>query len=149
MFHQLHRLKLAFGLSVVLTAVAAAPAAAMFVANGHGPVIVPAHPSTQATSDVTTSPCSEVCSGGSVTGQSSSVPLDPWVHNVATQGTVTHPTQPTVVRVVAHNDGFDWGDAAIGAGAAAAILLIIVGGAGATTARRGRRLGGSRATVAG
>jgi hypothetical protein len=49
-----------------------------------------------------------------------------------------NPTAPaTVVRTVAPSNGFDWGDAAIGAGAAIVLLLVV--GAGAFGVTSGRR----------
>lgn len=47
------------------------------------------------------------------------------------------PTEPPVV-VVDPNEGFDWGDAGLGAGAAVAIAL--VGGAAAAVLTRRRRI---------
>ena|ERR1035438_2615771 len=62
-----------------------------------------------------TGPCSEVCSGGGY-------------------GPVSAPA--TVVRVVAPGNGFDWGDAGIGAGSTLALTLIGLGGVLAATNRR-------------
>ena len=49
-----------------------------------------------------------------------------------------NPTAPaTIVRTVAPSDGFDWGDAGIGAGAALVLLLVIGAGVfGVTNSRR-------------
>jgi hypothetical protein len=52
-------------------------------------------------------------------------------------------TPPTVVRVVAGNGGFDWGDAGIGAGGGFALSMIVVGGALVATQRRSRRTRGN------
>jgi hypothetical protein len=48
-------------------------------------------------------------------------------------------TPPTVVRVVASDGGFDWGDAGIGAGGGVALSMIAVGGVLASSQRRSRR----------
>ena len=45
----------------------------------------------------------------------------------------------TVVRVVAPNGGFDWGDAGIGAAGAIVLMLIGTSGVLAATHGRGRR----------
>jgi hypothetical protein len=44
---------------------------------------------------------------------------------------------PVIVRVIAPNGGFDWGDAGIGAGAA--LALVALGLAAASAATQGRR----------
>ncbi len=158
---------LAVAASLAVAAVSAAPAAAMVSESPHL-LVQQAQPSTPTnTSAPSTSPCSEVCSGGAVYRLTSfrnprhlepSTPATPSpCSEVCSGGSVgatltavsTPRTLPTVVHVVTHNSGFDWGDAGIGAGAAALLLLIIGGGLGATATRRGRRLGGSSATVAG
>jgi hypothetical protein len=52
---------------------------------------------------------------------------------------------PTIVRVSASN-GFDWGDAGIGAGGAVALTILGVGGALVASNRRGRHTHGSTQT---
>jgi hypothetical protein len=130
MLHQLRRIQVAFGLSLALAAITTAPASALLIGPGVSTLTAPTHSSTLPS----TSPCSEVCSGGAASYRPPTLS--------------TTPTQPTVVRVVRHDTGFDWGDAAIGAGTAAAILLIVGGGLTATATRRARQLGGSSATLA-
>jgi hypothetical protein len=49
-------------------------------------------------------------------------------------------TPSIVVRATAPNDGFDWGDAGIGAGGALALMLIGVGGVLALTNHRNHRV---------
>jgi hypothetical protein len=50
-------------------------------------------------------------------------------HQVSTGGsTVSHPTTPTVVRVIAPGDGFDWFDAGIGAAGVLGLAIIAFGG---------------------
>jgi hypothetical protein len=87
-------------------------------------------------------PCSEVCSGGVAThGQVSQTSTAPQlsVPALLRSGTVTAPTTAaapqTVVRVVASHNGFDWGDAGIGAG----VMLLVFGLAGTLVATNGRR----------
>ena len=73
-------------------------------------------------------PCSEVCSGGAA---SYGVPSP----NVGTTGS----NRPTIVRIVAHDGGFDWGDAGIGVAGGVALSMLGLGGALATSQRRTRR----------
>lgn len=123
----LHHLKLTLGVTLALAAVSAAPAAAWV----DGPTRPLVSVSTPSSAQPSATPCSEVCYGGA-----------------ASYGVSTPRTPAPVIRVVSHDGGFDWGDAAIGGGAAALILLTIGGGVGATATRRARRLGGSTATLA-
>jgi hypothetical protein len=61
------------------------------------------------------------------------------------------PTSPKVVQVSNPSDGFDWGDAAIGAGGGVALSILGVGGALALSQRRTHKmtaLGGSTSAVA-
>ena len=60
--------------------------------------------------------------------------------SLGVSGQTTAPaTPPTIVRVSASNDGFDWGDAGIGAGGAFALSIIGLGGALVVSQRRGPR----------
>lgn len=49
-------------------------------------------------------------------------------------------SDPTIVRVIAPNNGFDWGDACIGAAGGLAISLVVVGGALVVSRRRDHRV---------
>jgi hypothetical protein len=84
-------------------------------------------------------------------------PASAWVSNLNAQGsevpalsaagqTPSNPAsaQPTIVRVSAPN-GFDWGDAGIGAAGAVAISMLGLGGALALSGRRTRRPAARRA----
>lgn len=57
---------------------------------------------------------------------------------VVSSGGYANPAAPaTVVRVVHHDNGFDWGDAGVGAGGAIALMLLLGAGAlGAVSLRR-------------
>lgn len=57
---------------------------------------------------------------------------------VVSGGGHTNPgAAPTIVRVVSPANGFDWGDAGIGAGGALALMTLLIGGVlSATTLRR-------------
>jgi hypothetical protein len=93
------------------------------IAATHTSAIVRPNPDNQAATAASTysGPCSEICSGGARS------------YGARTQLAHT----PTVVRVVAHSDGFHWADAGIGAGAS--LVLVGVGLAGmwaATTSRK-------------
>lgn len=70
------------------------------------------------------------------------MPADAQYSSAATNGyaKANAPSVPgTVVHVVAHNDGFDWGDAGIGA--AGGLMLVTIG---AATAFRGYPATGTR-----
>ena len=56
-------------------------------------------------------------------------------------------SQPTVVRVSAPANGFDWADAGIGAAGGVALTMIGVGGALVAAGRRSRRTQGTRAVT--
>jgi hypothetical protein len=56
-------------------------------------------------------------------------------------------TQPTVVRLSAPANGFDWFDAGIGAAGGVALTMVGVGGTLVATGRRGRRTQGTRAVA--
>jgi hypothetical protein len=116
-----------------LALAAAGPASARFDPN-------PA-PIATSSSSPNTSLCSEVCSASGYTAGSQSgatLPHDPRTRSAAL---AAGPTQPrptaTVVRVVPPKDGFDWGDAGIGAGGAIVLVMLVGAGAlGVTAARR-------------
>ena len=95
-------------------------------------------------------PCSEVCSGGGYRSVSqpaetpgdsgATLPHDPRPRSIALSSAYkTASIPPTLVRVAAPGNGFDWGDAGIGAGGTLALTLIALGGVLAVTNRRGRR----------
>ena len=67
------------------------------------------------------------------------VPPDP------PQGTQTSTNVTPVVRVIAANGGFDWGDAGIGAAGGFALSMLGLGGALAVSQRRGPRPTGTSA----
>jgi hypothetical protein len=152
MTYQYRRIKYALGVTLAAAVCAASPAAARFELNppqANGP-------QTTASTGV----CSEVCSGGGYTPQitATSALAEPGArlpHNPRDRPAVPtgaqgagHPAAPTV-HVVAHDSGFHWGDAAIGAGAAIVLLLVTGLGARATATRRSRRLAQSGAGAAG
>jgi hypothetical protein len=65
-------------------------------------------------------------------------------NTVLTQASVasaTLPHNPRVHSTATSGGGFDWGDAAIGAGGTIVLLLVVVGGARAAAGHRARRLG--------
>jgi hypothetical protein len=63
---------------------------------------------------------------------------------VVSAGGYSNPSAPqTVVRVSAPSGGFDWGDAAIGAGGAVALTMLLIGGVLRTTNIRHRGTGSS------
>jgi hypothetical protein len=57
------------------------------------------------------------------------------------------PAPTTIVRVTTPTDGFDWGDAGIGAAAGVALSMIGLGGALAVSQRRTRRSRGTAAVT--
>jgi hypothetical protein len=54
-----------------------------------------------------------------------------------TKPTPAQATAPTVIRIVAHDRGFDWGDAGVGATGGLALSLVALGGGLALSQRRG------------
>ncbi|MGH2867714.1 MAG: hypothetical protein ACRDNK_09120 [Solirubrobacteraceae bacterium] len=97
----------------------AAPASAMpFDLNPNGSYVPVATATTAASTPMTSGPRSEVVSGG---------------------GYGSGTAAPTVVRVVAGNSGFDWGDAGIGAAGGLALAMVGLGGGLAVSQRRARR----------
>ena len=65
-------------------------------------------------------------------------------NTVLTQASVasaTLPHNPRVHSTATSGGGFDWGDAAIGAGGTIVLLLVVAGGARAAAGHRARRLG--------
>ena len=120
---------IAAAVTLTLALATAAPASAK---AGLRPTAGAAHLSTPASTNL----CSEVCSGsGYAAAQTSS---NGPRSEVVSGGGYGQPTAPaTVVRVVSASDGFDWGDAGIGAGGALALMTLLVGGTlGATNIRR-------------
>ena len=114
------RIKSALAATLALSAIAASPAAAR-----------PAVYSPPGSDSGTASTCSEVCSG---VGYSTPA-HDTTSHSVAASSTATS------------GDGFDWGDAAIGAGGAVVILLVGAGGVRVAALRRTRDAGGAEVTA--
>jgi hypothetical protein len=138
MIHNRHPIRAALAVTVALLATAASPALARPAAFPP-----PAHPvHLEATTVATASPCSEVCSGGYIG--------TPQQLAAAAAFNAAHPrpSQATTVRVVTHSNGFDWGDAAIGAGVAIVLILIAVGGVRVSANRRAHPLGGESVSAA-
>jgi hypothetical protein len=111
--------------------------AAITATHGSSPVRPNADQQTAPAGITYPRPCSEICSGGASSyGSTSQAARTP---NEA-GATLTHGTAspaPTVVRVVTHPGGFDWGDAGIGAAAALALIGIgLIATRAATTSRR-------------
>jgi hypothetical protein len=147
MVRQYRRIAPAVGLALAL---AAAPASAM-------PQLSPPASSAAQTGQSSTSLCSEVCSapnyGATRTG--ATLPHDPRSRSVALAGAgygygstpiasgapaATRSAHPatTVVRVSAPENGFDWGDAGIGAGGTLVLITLLGGGALALSGGRRR-----------
>ncbi|HKR99682.1 MAG TPA: hypothetical protein VJU79_09220 [Candidatus Dormibacteraeota bacterium] len=135
-----------------------AQAEATIAANqSQGRTAVRSNPDEQTATTAATDrgPCSEVCSDGrasyGLVSQSSSAPrysipaLLNSAPGIRADSTAGRP--PSVVRVVTHDGGFDWGDAGIGAGATVILLGIGFAGASAATSHRRRHLGEQRAVV--
>jgi hypothetical protein len=147
--------------SVVAAPNQAAPASASLELNPPA-----AGTTTNPRTPASTNLCSEVCFGGGYTARDTgaALPHDPRARSVVLAGAgygygstpiassgsdsprsevvsgagYGNPNAPaTVVRVVVPSDGFDWGDAGIGAGGALALMTLLIGGAlGATNIRR-------------
>jgi hypothetical protein len=109
---------------------------------------------TAATPDA--GPCSEVCSGGgygyarqsfsSPNETGATLPHDSRLRPVAISSAHTTASTPaTIVRVVAPDGSFDWGDAGIGAGASLVLLGIGLAGTRAVTTSRKRHTREQRA----
>ena len=154
-----HHRRLAAPIALALALAAAAPAAAR-------PELEPTAGTANPSVPVNTSLCSEVCgAGGYVAADAGgNFAHNPTAGSVAQAGAgygygssptaSTGSTSPrsevvsaggygnpnvraTVVRVVPSGDGFDWGDAGIGAGGALALMTLAIGGAlGASSIRR-------------
>jgi len=126
MIHPQHRIKPALAVALAVTACTAGPAAAR-------PIVYspPAH-ATQ--SQGSTNLCSEVCVGDGYKAPQlgeartgAQLPHNPLPHS---------PVTPT--GATSSDNGFDWGDAAIGAGGTIALVGLAGGGVYAIT-RRGRQ----------
>jgi hypothetical protein len=98
-----------------------APAEAAIAAS-HSSAPVRPNPDQQTVTRASTAPCSEVCSGGGYGG-----------------------APATVVRVVAPDGSFNWGDAGIGAGASLMLLGIGLASMRAVTKSRERHTREQRA----
>jgi hypothetical protein len=166
MIRQHHLITGTIALAAVLTATLApaawadpaplAKAEATIAAHGRSNTAVRPNPDQQPATRAATNagPCSEVCSGGAGSYGSAShrawtpdesgatLPHDPRPRWVAAPSLYSNAgTPPTVVRIVTHHGGFDWGDAGIGAGGMLALTLIGFGGALVATHRRNHRPG--------
>ena len=154
-----HYRRLAAPIALALALAAAAPAAAR---PDLEPTARADNPSTPTNANL----CSEVCGASGYTAGNAGANLahNPTASSVAHAGAgfgygssptaSTGSTNPrsevvsaggygnpnvraTVVRVVSPGDGFDWGDAGIGAGGALALMTLVIGGTlGATNIRR-------------
>jgi hypothetical protein len=129
------RIKSALAATLALSAIAASsavarPAAYLPSSSGSG----------------TASTCTEVCSGG---GYSTAphAQLGP-AHQTATPAHNTPSRSVADSSTAASAGGFDWGDAAIGAGGAVVILIVGAGGVHAAALRRSRHAGGVEVTAA-
>jgi hypothetical protein len=158
MIRQHRRIATAVGLALALAA-SIAPAAwadpqplasaeAAIATNARATTAVRPNPDEQTVTQATVNsgPCSEACSGsGYGFGNSSSaepggpLPSDSFAgtrlfpqHG---SGSIAAAHAPAVAHVTAPSGGFDWGDAAVGAGVMLALTLIGVGGV-LTVARR-------------
>jgi hypothetical protein len=161
MIRQHHLIRGTIALAATLTA-GLAPAAwadpapltkaeATIAANSQSSTAVRPNPDEQTVTGATANPgpCSEVCSGGAGSygsasqrswtpdGSGATLPHDSRPRRAAATSLYsTASIPPTVVRVVTHNSGFQWGDAEIGAGGMLALTLIGLGGAVTLTYRR-------------
>ena len=143
-----HRTTAAVAITLALTASLAPIASAdpaplaraeAAIAATHGSAPVRPNPDQQTATPAIThrGPCSEVCSAGAGSYGSTSQPATTPNKSGATLPQGTASPAPTVVRVVTHSGGFDWGDAGIGA--AAALVLLGVGLTAARAATNSRR----------
>ncbi|MGZ6565399.1 MAG: hypothetical protein ACXVHB_29110 [Solirubrobacteraceae bacterium] len=131
-----HRTAAAVAITLALTAGLAPTASAdpapltraeAAIAATHGSALVRPNADQQTATAATTypGPCSEICSGGAGSyGSTSQLARTPDKSGATLPHGNVNPA-PTVVRVVTHPGGFDWGDAGIGA--AAALVLIGIG----------------------
>jgi hypothetical protein len=155
-----HHRRLAAPIALAVALAAAAPAAAR-------PELQPTSSAANPSSPASTNLCSEVCGARGYTAAEASVNLarNPTAGSVAHAGAgygygssppaSTGSTSPrsevvsgggygnpsvrgTVVHVVSSKDGFDWGDAGIGAGGALALMTLVIGGTVAATNIRRR-----------
>jgi hypothetical protein len=130
-----HRTTAAVAITLALTASLAPTASAdparlaraeAAITVTHGSAIVRPNADQQTATAATTypGPCSEICSGGAGSyGSMSQLARTP-DKSGATLPHGTASPAPTIVRVVTHSAGFDWGDAGIGAGTALVLLGI-------------------------
>jgi hypothetical protein len=152
---------IAIGLVPSLTPIAAADPAPLMraeaeIASAQGNLQVRSNPDEQtgALAAAQQGPCSEVCSGGPANhGRVTETSLPPRLSIPAllysgTGATSTTGAAPQAVVRVASHGGFDWGDAAIGAGAVLVLLGIGLAGTLVATNGRGSRTRKQRAVVA-
>lgn len=145
MLHKNRHFGLTVALTLALAAISAAPAAALPDPGFQGPLVQPNHQSAP-------SVCSEVCSSGGYTpapaAKTSSIAVSHARRVPPTVISTPLVAAPAPARVVPHTGGFNWGDAAIGAGGMITIL-VLTGGVLMTSMRRSRQLEQSRATLVG
>lgn len=136
-----HRISIGIVLSLAL-ATSAAPTSARPVDLNHNPGSHLAAPKANALPDYPG--MRPVAAAGAEYGYGTTPSLSedansPRSEVVSGGGYGTTDTPETVVRVVAPSDGFDWGDAGIGAAAGLALCTIGLGGALAVAQHRTRR----------
>ena len=125
------RIARAAALTLALTAIAASPASAMFPAASPGP-------------------CSETCSGdghGPGVSRPAATPTStgPRSDVSSTNGYDLTRVPPTVVRITSGDNGFDWGDAGIGAAGGLGLSMVGLGAALAVSQHRTQRTRASTA----
>jgi hypothetical protein len=154
-----HHRRLAAPVALTLALAAAVPASARPALE---PTAGAANPSPRASTNL----CSEVCGAGGYTATGAGANLahnrtggsvapaidgyglgsspttstgstSPRSEVVSAGGYGSPNMRATVVRVASSGDGFDWGDAAVGAGGALALMTLVIGGTlGVTNIRR-------------
>jgi hypothetical protein len=124
MVRNLRRIRFTIALSLALAAGAAPTAWARYVQE-------PSASSSPASAGV----CSEVCSAGGY-GTNPGIGSKVARPVAATGGAAT--VASSVKQPVASSDGFDWGDAGIGAGGALALVAVVTGGVLVVTSSRRR-----------
>jgi hypothetical protein len=138
MIHNRNRISATLAVTLALLAGAAVPAMARPDVN-----LAPTAPQTQPSTPGSTNLCSEVCFGGGRGFVQHQVGT-----SAALSSTRPHTSQPPVARVVIQSTGFDWGDAAIGAGGAIVLVLVALGGGRIAMTHRTRPLAESRVSAA-
>jgi hypothetical protein len=136
-----HRISTAIVLTCALGIAATSASARPFDLNANGSYVPSANGSAAGTHDPGTR--SVAAAGAGYGSGDSAIPSTgahhPQPEAVASGGAGAPNTSATVVRVLAPTDGFDWGDAGIGAAGGLALATIGVGGALAVSHHRTRR----------